>query len=123
MKDLAVTRPLACVALEGRDLALAKKPLYSWALQVLWLKNSVLKGFLCLHCVEKVSVFPIRETFRVCVLPSALLKKEIWVKTECVVPFVDVLAAGVLELQLALASPGTFVKAQIAGITPRVFDP
>ena len=68
-------------------------------------------------------MFPIRETFRVCVLPSALLKKEIWVKTECVVLFVDVLAAGVLELQLALASPGTFVKAQIAGTIPRVFDP
>jgi len=79
-------------------------------------------------------VFSVRERVCVCVcvcvcartcayaLPSAFLKKEIWVKTKCVVPFIYVPAAGVLELEPASASPGGLVKTQMASTTPRVFD-
>lgn len=58
----------------------------------------------------------------VCALSSAFLKKEIWVETKCVVPFINALAAGVLELERASASPGGRVKTQMAGATLGGFD-
>lgn len=73
--------------------------------------------------LESLLCFPSEKGVCVCVRvpPSAFLKKEIWVKMKCVVPFIYVLAAGVLELERASASPGGLVKTQDASTSPRSF--